>query len=140
MPVPVFCCCFVSEKLFGEVSQNHLKIYQNYLQAERSQETEDHPEGATQRLGATWPRPRGDPRLGPTWPPPVPPRVNSPPIYSSSSRKPKGVRSYPPEVAEAAAISNPSSEGFCSPSWHPTGEGNQCRRDLHHHACLRSDA
>ena len=29
--VHVFCCIFVSEKLVGEVSQNHLKIYVNYF-------------------------------------------------------------------------------------------------------------
>ena len=31
VPVPVICCVFVSEKLFGEVSWNHLKIYVNYF-------------------------------------------------------------------------------------------------------------
>ena len=29
--VPVFCCPGVSEKLFGEVSRNQLKIYVNYF-------------------------------------------------------------------------------------------------------------
>ena len=31
VPVLVFCCLFVSEKLFAEVSRNHLKIYVNYF-------------------------------------------------------------------------------------------------------------
>ena len=38
VPVPVFCCLFVSEKLFGEVSQNQLEIYVNYFHEETSPE------------------------------------------------------------------------------------------------------
>ena len=40
VPVPVFCCLFVSEKLFWEVSRKALKIYGNYFQAERSPKPE----------------------------------------------------------------------------------------------------
>ena len=36
--VPVFCCLFVSEKLFGEVSQNQLKIYGIYFYMETKTE------------------------------------------------------------------------------------------------------
>ena len=38
VPVPVFCCPFVSEKLFVEVSRNQMQIYRNYFQAETSLE------------------------------------------------------------------------------------------------------
>ena len=34
VPVPVFCCLFVSEKLVGEVSPNRLKYYGNYFYME----------------------------------------------------------------------------------------------------------
>ena len=43
--VPVFCCLFVSEKLFWEVTRNALKIYGIYFQAETKTEPEGRPEG-----------------------------------------------------------------------------------------------
>ena len=45
VPVPVFCCHFVSEKLFWEVSRIALIIYENYFQYEAKTEPEGHPEG-----------------------------------------------------------------------------------------------
>ena len=42
VPVRVFCCLFVSEKLVGEVSRNQLKIYGIYFYME----TKTEPEGA----------------------------------------------------------------------------------------------
>ena len=47
--VSIFCCIFVSEKLFGEVSRNQLKIYMNYFHKGK--------------------------HLGPTWRPPTSSRV-----------------------------------------------------------------
>ena len=38
LPVPVFYYLFVSEKLFGEVSRNQLKIYVNYFHEETKTE------------------------------------------------------------------------------------------------------
>ena len=87
VPVPVFCCLFVSEKLFCEVSLNALKIYGNYFQAERSPEPKGRLEGG-QPPGATQARPRGRLRLGPTWRPASSPRDASSPINWSSPRKP----------------------------------------------------
>ena len=59
--VPVFCCLFISEKLFYEVSRNALKIYGIYFQAEIKNEPEGRPEGdatASRRPpGAAAPRP-----------------------------------------------------------------------------------
>ena len=45
VPVPVFCCLFVSEKLFCEVSRNALKIYVIYFQVETKTKPEGRPEG-----------------------------------------------------------------------------------------------
>ena len=44
VPVPVFCCLFVLENLFWEVSRIALKIYENYFQYEKKME----PEGGLQ--------------------------------------------------------------------------------------------
>ena len=49
--VPIFCCLFVSEKLFWEVSRNALKIYGNCFQEETSPEPEGRP-GMAQGLAA----------------------------------------------------------------------------------------
>ena len=43
--VPVFCCLFVLEKLFWEVSRNALKIYGIYFQDETKTEPDGLPEG-----------------------------------------------------------------------------------------------
>ena len=45
VPVPVFCCLFVSEKLFWEVSRIVLIIYGNCFQYEMKTEPEGRPEG-----------------------------------------------------------------------------------------------
>ena len=45
VPVPVFCCPFISEKLYRKYSRNPLKIYTNYFQAETKTNTEGRPEG-----------------------------------------------------------------------------------------------
>ena len=45
VPVPIFCCLFVSEKLFWEVSRIALIIYGNYFQYETKTEPEGQPEG-----------------------------------------------------------------------------------------------
>ena len=44
-PVPVFCCLFVSEKLFGKVSRNQLEIYVNYFHEETRTEPRGHLQG-----------------------------------------------------------------------------------------------
>ena len=46
VPVPVFCCLFVSEKLFWEVSRIALIFYKNYFQYEAKTEPEGRPEGS----------------------------------------------------------------------------------------------
>ena len=138
--VPVFCCLFVSEKLFWQVSRIAPIIYGNYFQYEMKTEPEGQPEG----------RHRGSRRhlaaapLGRTWGPPG--------AMSIASRRPFAYK-FPSDLkkkrrrdhniqntSEAAAISNPSSGRFRSSFRHPSREGNRRRRHLHHHACHRSDA
>ena len=43
--VPVFCCLFILEKLFCEVSRNALKIYVIYFQIETKTEPKERPQG-----------------------------------------------------------------------------------------------
>ena len=82
VPVPVFCCRFVSEKLFGKVSRNQLKIYVNYFH----EKTRTEPGGRMQGgpTGARRPQVRATPlpHLGPTWRRPTLSRVALSPINS----------------------------------------------------------
>ena len=66
VPVPVFCCLFVSEKLFGEVSRNQLEIYVNYFHEETRTEPGGRRQGAPQGPDA----PRRGAHLGRAWAPP----------------------------------------------------------------------
>ena len=69
VPVPVFCCLFVSEKLFWEVSRIALIIYGNYFQYETKMEPQGEPEGmqwgsrshlaAPPTIGRAWGLPGG---------------------------------------------------------------------------------
>ena len=80
VPVPVFYCLFVSEKLFGEVSRNHMKIYVNYFHEETKTEPGGELQGGPQPPDATWAQPTPRPRLGPTRRPPTSSRVALSPI------------------------------------------------------------
>ena len=83
VPVPVFCCLFVSEKLVAELSRNQLQIYVNYLYME----TKTVPGGDLQG-GLIGPR-RPQPRLGPTWETPRPPLVALSPINCPPPENPR---------------------------------------------------
>ena len=112
VPVHVFCCHFVSEKLFGEVSRNELKIYRNYFQAEKSLETEGRlqggptatrrPPGAAQVLAAP------GSHLAPS------DVVSSCPFAYKflSTRKPSIPDHILQKTSEATAVANPRSGGF----------------------------
>ena len=78
--VSVFCCLFVSEKLFGEVSRNHLQIYVNYFHEGTKTEPGGELQGAPQPPNATQARSRCWPCRGPTWATLSPPRVALSPI------------------------------------------------------------
>ena len=86
--VPVFCCPFVSEKLFREVSRNQLKIYGNYFYMETKTELEGGIQGA-QPPDASQARPRAWPCLGPTWTGGPPPRVALSPINCPRRKNPR---------------------------------------------------
>ena len=66
VPVPVFCCLFVSEKLFWEVSRIALKIYGNDFQYETKTEPKAGLQGDPQAPYASQARPP----LGRAWVPP----------------------------------------------------------------------
>ena len=131
-----FCCLFVSEKLFGEVSRNPLKIYGNYFQAETSPEPGGCPKGrqpASRRPpGAAHPLVAPGPHLAGSF------AFSSHPFAYKFVFEPKtlSTRSYFPEHTRGAVISNPSPGGFCSSFRLPAREGNRHRRHLHHHASL----
>jgi hypothetical protein len=80
-----------------------------------------------------WPRHRGV-RPSP-WPrppmvsPPGPPPDDAPlPIKSPQWEKPEGRIAFPRNILQATAIVESRSGRSRSSSWHPTGEGNPCRR------------
>ena len=131
VPVPVFCCLFVSEKLFWEVSRNALKIYGIYFQAETKTEPVGRPEGearASRRPpGVAHPLAMPGSHLVPSG------TVSSCPFTYKTIFDPKYPIIFFQKTSEAAAIANPSSGGFCSSSRHHVGEANQHRRLLHHH-------
>ena len=101
MPVPCFCCLFVSEKLFGELSRNQLEIYVNYFHKEIKTEPGGELQGAhTSALpGAHL----------------VPSDVFSsyPFAYKlTSTRKPLIPNHILQKTSEAAAVVNPRLGGF----------------------------
>ena len=115
VPVPVFCCLFVSEKVFWEVSRIALKIYENYFQYE----TKTKPEGGPQPSDASQARTRAWPHLGPTWTGGPPPRVALSPINCPRRKTPKKADHIFQKTSEAAAISSPILGGFCNSSRQP---------------------
>ena len=88
VPVPIFCCPFVSEKFLWEVSRIALIIYRNYFQYETKTEPEGRPEGSYRGSRRHLAAPPLRPRLDPTWAGGPPPHVASSPINSPSTQKP----------------------------------------------------
>ena len=70
--VHIFCCFFVSEKLFGEVSQNDLQIYVNYFH----EETKTEPGGDLQGAHSPQEQPTPWTHRGPTWVTPSSPKTS----------------------------------------------------------------
>ena len=56
------------------------------------------------------------------------------------SGNPQGPEHPSTKSSDTIVNRNPSSGGFCSPSRHPSGEGNHRRRPLHHRVFIRGDA
>ena len=80
MPVHVFCCLFVSEKLFGEVSRESSANLRELFSQRNKDGARRGAAGGPQPPGATQARPRCWPRRGSTWATPSPPRVALSPI------------------------------------------------------------
>ena len=80
MSVPIFCCPFVSQKLFGEVSRNWLEIYVNNFHEETRPELGGRLQGAPQGPYAPQAWPIAWLCLGPTWRPPTSSRVALSPV------------------------------------------------------------
>ena len=97
VPVPIFCCLFVSEKLFWEVSRIALIIYGNYFQYETKTEPEVQLEGRHRGSKCHLATAPPWPRMGPTWGPCPSPRVAPSPINSPSDLKTEENRSQFPE-------------------------------------------
>ena len=138
VPVDLFSCLFVSEKLVGEVSRNQLKIYGNYFYIE----TKTAPEGGLQGGPTGARRPPGEVQggswLGPTWPPPEPSRDALSPINSIHRGNPQGVDHI--SIKHLRTLPSPTNSGGSEAFSAPAGGGDHHQRHLHHHACLRSDA
>ena len=108
MLVPVFCCLFVLEKLFGGVSRNRLKIYMNHFY----EETKTAPVGDLQGAhrprrppGAVNPLTVARAHLGAS------PRC--PFAYKlPSSRKPSTPDHIFQKISKAAAVANPRAGGI----------------------------
>jgi hypothetical protein len=62
------------------------------------------------------------------WAPGLHSDATLPPIYSSSTGKPKEPINFPRNLLQAAANVDARSGGSRSSSQHPTGEGNHCRK------------
>ena len=124
MPVPVFCCFCIPEKLVWKYSRNWTKLGQNLLFFQ-------HEDGVQRRHGGE-PRgthtmgPRGPPlpRRGVVWGPRGSAAVALSPIYSSDA-KILNTRAIIHENSRDAAAVNPSSGGFRTSFRHPAGEGNR---------------
>ena len=110
VPVPVFCCLFVSEKLFGEVSRIQLKMYVNYFHKGIKTEPGGELQGPTaprRHLGATHPLATPGAHLAPS------------DVFSSCPFTYKLTSIWKPSIldhilqitSEAIAVVNPRSEG-----------------------------
>ena len=106
VPVPVFCYLFVSEKLFGKVSRNQLKIYVNCFHKGIRMEPGVELQGGTaprRHLGAA--HPLAAPGAHPT-----PSDVFSSCPFTNkltSTRKPSISDYILQKTSEAAAVANP---------------------------------
>jgi hypothetical protein len=126
---PVFCCFCVSEKLHRKYSWEldetkaeppiFTEASQRPKMRLRGARGQPHHQGS--RL-SPWPRPPV------VRPPGSPPDAAPSPIKSPRWENPKGWITFPRNIMQAAAVVETRSGESRSFSWHPTGEGNPCRR------------
>jgi hypothetical protein len=139
VPVPVFYCFCISEKLHRKYSQNWTKRKPNPIFTEALRRPK-----MTRRGARGWPHHRGV-RPSP-WPrppmvsPPGPPPDDAPsPIKTPRWEKPKGRIAFPRNILQAAAVIESRSGGSRSSSRHLPERGIPAGGLLHHHGHLRSD-
>jgi hypothetical protein len=126
---PVFCCFYVSRKvtqeIFSELDETKAEppvfteASRRPKMRRRGARGQPHHQGARPSL---WPRP---PVVRPPGPPPGD-ALSS--IKSPRREKPKGWIAFPRNILQATAVVEMRLGGSRSSSWHPTGEGNPCRR------------
>ena len=111
MPVPVFCCFCIPEKLVRKYSRNWTKLHggsyfiRTHLKDQRSNEEE--PGGPHTHLG------RGSPPARPrvVWAPRGSSAAALSPTYSPRRENPKGLSKYPRKVPETPPPSTLAREG-----------------------------
>jgi hypothetical protein len=137
VPVPVFCCLCVSEKLHGKYSRNWTKQKPNLLflpKLRKDRRWDGGGLGARLTTGGHGPAPGGaTPWWGQVAHPMVrlggpPPDDALSPIKSPRREKPKGRIAFPQNILQATVVVETRSGESRSSSWHPTGEGNPYRR------------
>jgi hypothetical protein len=140
VPVPCFLLflCFrkVTQEIFSELDKTKAKppifteASRRPKMRRRGARGQPHHQGARP---SPWPCPPVVRPLGP--PPDAAPSLISSPRWE----KPKGRISFPRNILQAVAVAVARSGGSRSSSWHPTGEGNPCRRPSTPPCRLRSD-
>jgi hypothetical protein len=134
--------CFrkVTHEIFSELDETKAEV-PNYLTQRRSpkqsrRRTKGQPHQVVAWASSTQDR-EGLEALPGTLPS-TPPDIALPPIYFLHQENPEGPNTFPENILQAAAVIDARPGGSRSSSRHPPGEGNH--HQIHHHACLRSDA
>jgi hypothetical protein len=129
VPVPIFCCFCVSEKLHRKYSRNWMKTKAKvpiYLTRRRSP-------NERRRAARRQPHHRVA-RATPwschqvVWASGPPSDIALPPINSLRRENHKGPNTFPWNILQATTIIDPRSGGSRSSSQHPAGEGNHLQR------------
>jgi hypothetical protein len=128
VPVFIFCCFCVSEKLHRKYSQNWTKQKPKFLftwHEDRVQRRDGGEPGGGHIMG--W---RGLPLATPAYGvgPLAPSDIALSSINSLHCKKPKGIYIFLRNILQAAAVVDPRSGGSRSSSRHPAREGNHHRR------------
>jgi hypothetical protein len=129
MPVLVFCCFCVSEKLHRKYSQNWTKQKPKFLFFPTWDGVQSRDGGGARgrpHHRVAWPNP--GPCHQVVWLPGPRPDIALPPIYSPWQENPKDPINFPENILQATAVVDARSGGSRSTSRHPAGEGNHHRR------------
>jgi hypothetical protein len=129
VPVPCFLLflCFrkVTQEIFSELDKTKVKPP---IFTEASRRPKMRRRGARSQAHHMVARPSPWPRHHMVRPGGPPSDAALSPTKSPRWEKPKGRIAFPRNILQAAAIIEARSGGSRSSSWHPTREGNPCRR------------